>query len=344
MPASATLPEPKAGPVLYTIKGRFAASRIASDGRFVLVTTTSFAHRRFVMHSRSWKIAFVAVTVTGAACAPAPVEYSQAEALKAPILGPLTVDQATCDNDHWTFLELTLHYARTLVETPAFGQCLETAVRDGFAGIGPYKECPGDPAEGASARRAGLLADRTVTTSNATLMHCGGSQGNAAANVEVVGDSGPEEITWAGWLDAVIEDLSEPLCDEGGGSPCRFAADPWPYSQAAGIAFHEAAHQQGWRHPRNPDVLSADAKAECGYAPEDDYNYQQHSMPYIIGNCASWLIAHSAEICGAPIMTVLDDRNYGLNLIDGIDSANCQGYTDVSQGWYRPIKTGERHQ
>src|SRR5262249_52960473 len=70
---------------------------------------------------------------------PATAEHSEA------LLGRTNFAGSDCTPALRSFLNKTMFYGRTAAASRAFAQCVDTAVRTGTSGIGPYLKCNGDP-------------------------------------------------------------------------------------------------------------------------------------------------------------------------------------------------------
>lgn len=239
------------------------------------------------------------------------------------LLGAVTYG-ADCNAGDKAFLDKVMRYGRTAASSSAFSQCMQGAMTSQvYGGIGPYKKCTGDPFYGDS---LAVQLDRVLKAARSTVdmtLNCTGAIGggaNASAALDTYGHLAPEVLSFGGWLRSVETGIAYPLCVKDGPSPCRFAPDPWPWSQAAGIVWHEAMHQQGYTHGANNQ---ADAKPACGYASYADWNFQVNTMPYIVGNCIDQVISQSGTACGAPL-----ENGTGLNLVTTYGGKSCARVED----------------
>ena len=126
----------------------------------------------------------------------------------------------------------------------------------------------------------------------------------------------------------VFNQLSQEPCGPGetaGTDGCRFAAYPWPYSQAAGIVWHEVMHTHGYTHGADDQ---ANALMNCGYAGDRSWHFQVNTMPYLIGDCISSVISLSGDRCGDIDDCAGDNQ---LRLINGFDSSTCECISDPRQ-------------
>jgi hypothetical protein len=162
-------------------------------------------------------------------------------------------------------------------------------------------------------------------SANNVQMNCTGGGGNASASIGIYGTTSAESLSWGGWLTSVYNSLGWPICDGTNGPNCRWAAEPWPWSQAAGIVWHEASHQEQYTHGANDQAA---AKIACGYPSftDDQWHFQVNTMPYIIGNCASDVIDRSGQTCGA-LETCGPNA---LKIIDTYGGSTCSCIADPS--------------
>lgn len=233
------------------------------------------------------------------------------------LLGDVEFD-AACTADERVFLEEIMEYGRIAASTPAFEECVDEVVRNGSFGMGPYRECNGDPYYGSP---VSTQVDKVLDVARSTFdvkMWCSGGGGNAST---FLGDYGAddERFWWGGWLDAVHNQLDDPLCSANGNvQPCRFAPEPWPYSQASGISWHEVMHNHGYTHGANDQ---ANAKINCGYptSTNAEFHFQRNTMPYIVGACLDKVVNLSGEHCGN--METCGQNE--LRVIDGFDETSC---------------------
>jgi hypothetical protein len=227
---------------------------------------------------------------------------------------------ADCDATTKTFLDKVMLYGRAASASRAFTQCMSNAMTSmvslGGQSFGPYRKCNGDPfyASPAATQLTNVLA---MTHSTADiLINCTGGGGNASTYLGAYGINDPEQLNFSGWLASVVASLAWPVCNGSNGPSCRAAAAPWPYSQAAGIIWHEQSHTQGYTHGANDQ---ANALINCGYPGDPTWNFQFNTMPYIDGDCISAVIDQSGTTCGN-----LDSCGPGrVKLIDGIGSSTC---------------------
>jgi hypothetical protein len=243
---------------------------------------------------------------------PAPVA-----AESSPLLGAVNFGSDCTDNDK-QFLTKVMHYGRTVAVSNAFAQCMSNAMTSQQAGyIGPYMQCNGDPFYGSpQATQLQQVMEAARSTVDVSI-NCTGGNGNASAGIDSYGQLTPEGLSFSGWLHAVDNTLGLPVCNGSNGPNCRFAGEPWPWSQAASIVWHEAMHQQGYTHGADDQ---ANAKPACGYANLSDsqWFFQTNTMPYIVQNCISEVISRSGTHCGAPL-----ESGNGLKLITTFNGSSC---------------------
>ncbi len=239
----------------------------------------------------------------------------------AALLGDITFE-GDCSPDLQKFNEDIMKYGRIAAVSRAFEECVDTKLRS------TYRQCNTDPwfdqAIEVQIQKV-LEVCRSVNTVN---IFCSGGSGNASTGIGTFGHTGDEEFRWGGWLASVHDQLSKRTCGSGenpGDDDCRFAAYPWPYSQAAGIVWHEVMHTHGYTHGANEQD---DAIVACGYSGDPSWHFQVNTMPYIIGNCISEVISLSAQRCGDIDACPGDNQ---LRLIDGYDSWDCECVNDPGQ-------------
>ncbi len=206
------------------------------------------------------------------------------------LLGP--VQQADdCTPELQRFNEQIMVFGRTAATTRAFEQCVDQEVR------ARYRKCVGDPHYGSPIATQISQVISASRSPGPVQITCTGGSGNASTGLGWFRNPG-EGFNWGGWFKSVASQLGRPLCGPGQAPPiddCRVAAMPWPYSQAAGIVWHEVMHTQGYTHGANDQ---AGAKVACGYANDAAWNFQSNTMPYILGDCIDRVIARSGERCG----------------------------------------------
>ncbi len=229
-----------------------------------------------------------------------------------PLLGP--VEQADdCTPELQRFNEDIMVYGRTTASTRAFEQCVDREVR------ARYRKCTGDPYHASPVATQITQVIAASRSPAAVQIKCSGGSGNASTGLGWYANPG-EGFAWGGWFSSVHRQIGRPLCGPGQDPDihnCRFAAMPWPYSQAAGIVWHEVMHTQGYTHGANDQ---ANAKVACGYANDASWHFQQNTMPYVLGNCVSEVIVRSATRCGD--VQACPGSNQ-LRLLDSYDGDTC---------------------
>lgn len=243
-----------------------------------------------------------------------------------PLLGSINY-ASDCTSGETGFLDQVMFYGRVAAASPAFQQCMTAAVNRTAlflpvygTNIGAYRQCIGDPAYGRPIAEQLGAALMITHSENDVTMNCTGGGGNASANIGTYDHADPEQFWWSGWLASVFHQLSVPVCGTPGASPsdCRFAAYPWPYSQAAGIVWHEASHTQGYTHGANDQTSAISA---CGYPGDPSWNFQVNTMPYIIGNCISAVIDQSGSTCGGDLASGCESG--ALRMINSFSGTTC---------------------
>ncbi|WP_158501543.1 VCBS repeat-containing protein [Vitiosangium sp. GDMCC 1.1324] len=217
-----------------------------------------------------------------------------------------------CSTGMQSFLGDVMRYGRVAAASTAFEQCVDQRLTE------RYKKCNGDPfySDTLDTQKAQVLW--VARSANAVKMNCTGGGGNASTGIGSYGHTDNEEFWWGGWLTSVYNSLGWPVCNGTNGPNCRFAAAPWPYSQAAGISWHEVMHTHGYTHGANDQ---ANAKVACGYGTLSDsqWHFQYNTMPYIIGDCLGEVIDRSGQRCG----NVDSCGANALRIVDGFDSTTC---------------------
>lgn len=275
------------------------------------------------------------------ACAQAPVPESESDEISEP-RGEDTGEEdvaesqdelfgnasygGDCSAGLKTFLDKIHFYGRVVAGSRAFEQCIDHSLRvatsSAYGGaFGEYRQCNGDPYYGYSAdvqRERVLEASRSA---NDVFMYCTGGGGLASTNLGPYDTNNAETLWWSGWLTDVYNSLGLPLCGPAQPAPCRWAPDPWPYSQAAGIVWHEAMHQHGYTHGANEQ---APALTACGYSGDPTWHFQVNTMPYIVGDCMSDVIDRSGMACGN-----MESCGSGmLKVVTGYGASTCECVAD----------------
>ncbi len=268
-----------------------------------------------------------------------PKEPSAVGTDQSDLLGKVTYGN-DCNGTDYQFLAKAMHYGRTVAVSNAFQQCMSKSVNQLSGSIGAYLKCKGDPFYGdTAATQLSKVMDAARSTVDVSIKCTGSPSGNASAGLDSYGHVSPESLTFSSWLRSVDTTLNFPVCNTG--ANCRYAAEPWPWSQAAGIIWHEAMHQQGYTHGADDQ---ANAKVACGYSTYTDaqWNFQTNTMPYIVGNCISEVIDRSGRKCGAPL-----ESGAGLKLITDFDGSTCSVAQDPQSptvSWQRVGAPGSANQ
>ena len=230
-----------------------------------------------------------------------------------------------CSTGEKAFLDKILKYGRISSASDAFAECVDEASRNGINMIGynngPYLKCNNDPYYNNNINSQIDLVLNVAQSMNDLKIHCSGGAGNASTYIGSYGHGNNEEFWWGGWFDSVYSKLNRPLCSSNGNvQPCRYAAAPWPYTQASGIIWHEVMHTHGYTHGANDQ---ANAKNSCGYSTFTDaqWHFQRNTMPYIIGNCIDNVITRSGTVCGNVESGCGKNE---LRVITGVNSNTCE--------------------
>ena len=190
---------------------------------------------------------------------------------------------------------------RTASATDAFTECIQDRIAQDYSG------CQGDPFNSDS--RA-IQTERTLDAArspNALAIECSGGFGNASAGIGDYEGRDAESFAFAGWLASSVDQIALPnICTgpERGRSDqaaiCRWDADPWPYSQIAGIVWHEAMHQRGYGHGANESsgAQAACAPVDANGSPPMGWDYQVNTVPYIVEQCLVEVINQGVKACG----------------------------------------------
>lgn len=234
-----------------------------------------------------------------------------------------------CSPAHIAFNEDIIRHGRIVAGTDAFAECIDTAFRTGTDGFGPYRACSGEPFAGNNVTTQVARAIEMARSPNDLAIDCTGGGGNASTGQnDGWGHGNDESFTWGGWFSSVFDQLALPVCGPGQSPPaCRAAAYPWPYSQAAGSVWHEAAHTHGYSHGANDQT---NAILACGYAGDPSWHFQVNTAPYIIGNCIAQVMADSATACG----NIDSCPGDALRIVDSHGGATCSCVEDPSEGGF----------
>jgi len=254
---------------------------------------------------------FSALTLLSAACS-ATVEVPTNEGEPAPqprLYGDVTYAN-DCSASHIDLLEESMELGRIASNTDAFRECVTDRMTQ------QYIPCNGDPFATSS---LSVQIDRALESTrmlNDVHITCTGGSGNASAYIGTYGHDEDEAFSWSSWLSAVLEGPSFPICGPGeqpdwGPNTCRPAG--WPWSQVAGIAWHEVSHTHGYTHDY------------CGIN-DPNWNYQSDTVPYIVGNCLAKVINDSAVACG-------ENNACGFVSFEMLEDGQCECRRDPVPGW-----------
>lgn len=216
-----------------------------------------------------------------------------------------------------SFVSESMRLGRIAAVSGVFETCLDRTMRFGFDDHGPYIGCAGDPFSSSSALEQ---VDKTLfvcrTPDDVTFQYEPGGDGNAHHHGGGTWSSDGEDLDWCSWLGDVESHLEQPLCREAeacqGATPdpncsavlsrsdkpllCRWEAYPWPYSQAAGLAWHEVMHHHDYGHGDNFNNAAARIGCNLPGAPAD-WNFQRDTVPYIVQHCIDYAITESTQTC-----------------------------------------------
>jgi len=197
-----------------------------------------------------------------------------------------------CSPEFQAFNEKMMMFGRIAASSKAFEQCVNEKVRS------LYKKCNNDPYYDATIEIQIQKVINAARSINNVHIKCTGGAGNASAKLGDYGKLSDEAFRWGGWFSSVYNQLGKRPCNLNSGEipdedNCRYDEYPWPYTQGAGIIWHEAMHQQGYTHGANDQE---NALRACGYNEDDDWYFNVNTMPYIIGNCIAEVLTQSARL------------------------------------------------
>ncbi len=245
-----------------------------------------------------------------------------------------------CTSSERQLLKTSMQYGRIAAASTAFEECVADVLSNAVPGTGgPYLECNGDPYHGYALETQLDRVLRVARSRSDVAMTCTGGNGNASA---FLGDynAGPEEFNWGLWFREMQTRLNQPLCaNNGNQQPCRYAPEPWPFSQIAGIAWHEVMHTNGYTHGANDQ---ANARVACGQEDSNFY-FQSNTMPYIIGNCIQKTIESTTTCsesisCGRNELLLPDSRGSSTCSCAQDPGKNGIGLIDVQDGDFRVVE------
>ncbi len=250
-----------------------------------------------------------AFALAGLALALASCSRQSAEILK--VYGSIQF-QDDCSPLARDVVKQAVEFGRIASHSKAFATCVKDAISPqgahyGTWAMGPYRACQGEPyaTETREVQLARILA--VAQSSNDISMNCTGGGGNASASLGEYGHTDSEKFGWGAWLSTTLSTLEQ---------PDRRPA-PWPYSEGAGILWHEVTHTHDYSHGGNEQK---EAAAACGYASDPTWDYQVNTLPYIVGNCIQYVLEKSADVCGSP-------DSCGLGALNLISDPGATGST-----------------
>ncbi|AFL81174.1 ABC-type uncharacterized transport system, permease component [Aequorivita sublithincola DSM 14238] len=248
--------------------------------------------------------------------------FSQIGRNTSALLGEVTTAD-DCSAEHQAFNDDIMMFGRIAVSTQAFEECVREKVTN------LYRKCNGDPFYDSSIEDQIQKVIEISRSLNNVHIKCTGGSGNASSSIGEYGRLTDESFSWGGWFSGVYDQLGKRTCDLAAGERpdtdnCRWADYPWPYSQAAGIVWHEVMHQQGYTHGANDQI---NALVNCGYAGDATWNFQVNTMPYIIGNCISDIIGQSGNACN---LNDCDGSNQ-LQTITHYNGTECKCVNDPAK-------------
>lgn len=252
----------------------------------------------------------------GLAACGAPEQAAQTQT-EDNLYGNVNFSGAACTSQLRSFNETIVKYGRIASATKAFEQCVTDRVNNGT-----YRQCSGDPGHGLAKAEQIKLVLAVARSTNDIQMKCSGGGGNASAGYQGYNHTQAEKFTWGGWLSSVHGQLGKPLCSTTSSADCRYAAHPWPYSQAAGIVWHEVMHSHDYTHGANGQAA---AIVNCGYEGDATWHFQVNTMPYIVGQCITEVIDQSGAQCGNPDSCAGSNR---LRMVDAYNGTSCSCKND----------------
>ncbi|MBL7814155.1 MAG: hypothetical protein JNL70_04040 [Saprospiraceae bacterium] len=234
-----------------------------------------------------------------------------------------------CDDTQKTFNKTLVSYARTVVSTNTFADFLRRRMKELYIG------CTNDPYANddfetqyqkvLSACRAPLLIK----------INCTGGAGNASAGIGTYDNDWRKipEFSWGGWF----QDKSQCAIQNN----CTYAPFPWPYTQAAGIIWHELMHQYGYGHGANNSDQNNIAKTACGIpSTNTSWNFQRNTIPYIVGNCIEEILDISHKTCGGLKNCPSSDQ---IKIVDIVGGNTCSCVTDPVKATASNVQTAWRY-
>jgi len=239
--------------------------------------------------------------------------------IQLPLLGG--VEYEGCTAPQTAFLKDAQQYGRIASVSAGFAACISTRVDS------TYRKCPTDPFanESIATQTAKVMAVSTAPNRVKQICQHVDERGNASAGFVRYAHDTTVSFGWKKWLDNVVDQMSQPVCargeEPGDDNSCRHSAYPWPFSQAAGIIWHEGMHTHTYTHGDRAD----NGKSGCGYPASSDYNMWSHSMPYIVGKCITRAISDADRICSDAVNSCPGENQ--LNLVDA-NGTTCSCVND----------------
>lgn len=231
---------------------------------------------------------------------------------------------------------LARRYGRAAAASDAFVACMDTTMRTGLNGMGPYLECNGDPFHGQTIDVQIDAAIRMARSPNDLAIACTGGGGIASTSMNAgYGHTQDEAFNWSGWLAGVVSKLHLPVCTaaqraNGDTSNCRWAAAPWPYTQMADVTWQQASYTHGYGHGHNND--NAAAQVACGQQGAASFDFQRNTLPYIMGSCINQVINAGATCAGGLEATRCGDNAVQLPTALGATTCECVADPFASSG------------
>jgi hypothetical protein len=281
------------------------------------------------MRNRFLALHAVAATCLIGACAADGGDAVTAETPRPdllPLWGSAGYEGDDCSEEKQELVNESLRWGRIASNSSVFRQCIAESVNGaGALGVSNYRKCIGDPYYDSDAATQIRRAVAMSRSANDLAIKCDGVPGPgqsfiAFASLGNYGHEDAEGLTFnRDWLTSIADNLGSPLCSTvPAGTPCRWAAHPWPYPDIASRIWHEAAHTHGYTHGANGQD---DAIKNCGYEGDATWHYQVNTMPYIIGQCIGAVLGRSNDVCGDPAQGCGADA---LRIVAGVGSTACE--------------------
>ena len=235
--------------------------------------------------------------------------------------------QGDCSPQARDLIRQAVEFGRIASHSKAFATCLKDAISPQGAhyatwSAGPYRACQGEPFATATPEIQLARILDIAQSANDLSMSCTGGGGNASAAFAGYDHTDSERFSWGAWLVPTLAALASH------GDDSARPASPWPYSEGAGILWHEVTHTHNYSHGGNDQT---DAAAACGYATDPTWNYQVNTLPYIVGNCIQYVLEKSAttcgpiESCGLGALNLVSDPN---ETSGGLHAPRCSCVSD----------------